>query len=128
MNCVFCLFHDRLNTDSIRLSLLNNALKQAAQIGYDSVALTGGEPCLHPQFNRLVEVVVSNGFSFGIASNGYDYDDYIPLLEYGDGFKYITFSLESHEEAIHDRLRSKDRKSTRLNSSHIPLSRMPSSA
>ena len=31
-------------------------------------------------------------------------------------------------EAIADKAASKDRKSTRLNSSHIPLSRMPSSA
>ena len=35
--------------------------------------------------------------------------------------------LERCQE-VHDRLVTRDRKSTRLNSSHIPLSRMPSSA
>ena len=37
----------------------------------------------------------------------------------------VTIELDGHERMLLDAL---DRKSTRLNSSHIPLSRMPSSA
>ena len=41
--------------------------------------------------------------------------------------KYKTEALKEIQESI-DRQDAQDRKSTRLNSSHIPLSRMPSSA
>ena len=36
--------------------------------------------------------------------------------------------LEEKVKTLFDLINNKDRKSTRLNSSHIPLSRMPSSA
>ena len=53
-----------------------------------------------------------------------------------DGMKYTELQehLEKNGENIKDQLRSRkykpqpDRKSTRLNSSHMPKSRMPSSA
>lgn len=60
---------------------------------------------MHPNFHRLIEVTVDNGFSFGIASNGYEYDLYKTLLNYENRFEYITFSLDSHIEQIHDGLR-----------------------
>ena len=44
--------------------------------------------------------------------------------EYGDKIKYLM----EHVDGIDKARLSTDRKSTRLNSSHIPLSRMPSSA
>ena len=50
--------------------------------------------------------------------------DLIKLLQK----KIIHDEIVSVVEAIMTELKSRDRKSTRLNSSHIPLSRMPSSA
>ena len=46
-------------------------------------------------------------------------------IAYGQGSPGVVFKLD--ENSLIDRL-ERDRKSTRLNSSHIPLSRMPSSA
>ena len=38
------------------------------------------------------------------------------------------FNFTVHDEVVVKKINDRDRKSTRLNSSHIPLSRMPSSA
>ena len=54
----------------------------------------------------------------GIAEkNGYDIK--IPIENTGNPFTFFDLAKQAAEP---------DRKSTRLNSSHIPLSRMPSSA
>ena len=46
------------------------------------------------------------------------------LFEHTDGLNYLNIELEKYKDLI----RSRDRKSTRLNSSHEWISRMPSSA
>ena len=51
-----------------------------------------------------------------------EFEIYLALLS-----KLLRLS-PTQKAAISDELRDQDRKSTRLNSSHIPLSRMPSSA
>ena len=49
---------------------------------------------------------------------GEDYSDYVPYV--------VNKALSYHVDCV--LYANEDRKSTRLNSSHIPLSRMPSSA
>lgn len=106
-NCKFCLFKDRLNTRSIDLEILKKILKEAKKLGCNSINLTGGEPCLHPKFNKLMNLLVEQDFTFAIASNGSLYKRYIPLLNYKSKFKCIVFSLESYDEKVHDSLRKK---------------------
>ena len=54
----------------------------------------------------------------------------IETLVHAVAFKLLdaTWSLHTHPTPVVSLASNKDRKSTRLNSSHIPLSRMPSSA
>ena len=86
------------------------------------------EKIVHPRvreaFNRVVEAAGENAIII----------NQIPLLVETDGSKnfdsVITVSapVEIRRERLLKRGLKRDRKSTRLNSSHIPLSRMPSSA
>jgi MoaA/NifB/PqqE/SkfB family radical SAM enzyme len=106
MDCRFCLLSDRRGKAvSIELHLLRKLLEQAANLGVEAVGLTGGEVGLHPQFDRLVKEVADHGFRFGIVSNGYDVERYVPLVEYGERFDYISFSLDGAHPAVHDTLR-----------------------
>ena len=50
------------------------------------------------------------------------------LVQYGDDGRKKWELCGRSAEVLDDDIRIRDRKSTRLNSSHIPLSRMPSSA
>ena len=55
----------------------------------------------------------------------------VELIGHSKQYDYVEFTAEYAPFTMHDLDnlgRSLDRKSTRLNSSHIPLSRMPSSA
>lgn len=107
-NCKHCLFKDRLNTSSINLKLLDKILKQAKKLEYNLIALTGGEPYLHSDFDKIIRTIINNEFYFGISTNGYFWKEYSRLSDkYPENFKYITFSLDSHKEKIHDSIRKK---------------------
>lgn len=103
-SCLFCI--RRVNDEYIDLNLLRRVLKELKELNYNPIiGLTGGEVCHHPEFNELIEIIIEEGFNFGIASNGYEYERYIPLLKYEKQFKYIAFSLDGGNESIHDSLR-----------------------
>ena len=55
-------------------------------------------------------------------------DDLFLLARADAGHLVVRDDTVYLDEVVHDAVRAIDRKSTRLNSSHIPLSRMPSSA
>ena len=69
-----------------------------------------------------------------------NYDAFGRLIEYelsigvegfycmGSSGEALLLSMEERKQALEKIIQIVDRKSTRLNSSHIPLSRMPSSA
>ena len=53
---------------------------------------------------------------------------FFALLMFGFGYAMVPYYKKFCEVTGINNLLQRDRKSTRLNSSHIPLSRMPSSA
>ena len=64
-----------------------------------------------------------------VANNQKFADEIVDILSKVQGRESMTLAVELVDFTFTDALRSRgDRKSTRLNSSHIPLSRMPSSA
>lgn len=108
MDCPFCFFYYNKKI-SIELNLFKKIIKQAKLLGYDTISLTGGEPCIHPNFNDLINAIINEKLDFGIASNGYHYQKYFSLLKkHKKNFRYITFSLDSHIEKIHNKLRKRD--------------------
>lgn len=106
LHCSFCLRN--ASKDSLDIKLIKKFLKEIKKYKYDCIAVTGGEPFTHPEFYKVIEAIVKEGFSFGIASNGFHYKKYEPLLDYGDKFRYITFSIDSSIPEHHDKFRGKN--------------------
>ena len=105
MSCKFCLFKDRMQTVSIPIYLLKSALNQAKKMACKRVALTGGESCLHPRFEEVIDLIVERDYVFSLVSNGYDTQKYYDTLnKYPNNFKTITFSLDGPTEEIHDKI------------------------
>jgi MoaA/NifB/PqqE/SkfB family radical SAM enzyme len=104
MNCKFCLRGK--NPTSIKLDTFQKILKEIKPLGYDTVLLTGGEAHMHPEFDKLIDMIVKDDFGFTIVSNAKNYMKYAPLLKHKDKFRHITFSLDGGEEA-HDNFRGK---------------------
>ncbi len=104
--CQTCLREHPDETNHLSVNLLDKALADAGRLGIREIAVTGGEPCLHPEFEKIVETIVKNGFPFGVVSNGSFREKYEFLVEkHKDKILYMTFSLDGATEEIQSQLR-----------------------
>ena len=55
---------------SLPVELFDAAIREAKPLGLHGVKLTGGEPLLHPQFTRLLEIVRREDLALTIETNG----------------------------------------------------------
>lgn len=71
-NCSYC-YAGRYRSDSSPLldeEQFTQILNHAVQLGYRRVGFTGGEPTLHPRFDRFVDAVRNRGLTMFLATNG----------------------------------------------------------
>ena len=73
--CPYCFAEDSRQPYSKKGAFMSEAvfdaaLEYLARSGIDQVRLLGGEPTLHPQFNRMVDKALERGFQLMIFSNG----------------------------------------------------------
>lgn len=86
--------------------LFRLAIDQAIPLGLQSVKLTGGEPLLHPEFMRLVDLLKDRKVRLTIETNGT-----LVTAELAQGLKEravlsdISVSLDGSREEIHDPFR-----------------------
>ncbi len=55
---------------TLPVELFETAIREAKLLGLSRVKLTGGEPLLHPQFTKLLEIVRREGLALTIETNG----------------------------------------------------------
>ena len=90
------------------LGLFLDMLPQAVELGFERIAFTGGEFCMHPDHEAMVAATVEHGLKFSIVSNGSRVDSYKRLAErFNDRLYAITFSLDGPDAAIHDAIRGR---------------------
>jgi SynChlorMet cassette radical SAM/SPASM protein ScmF len=73
--CRHCWLSPKFDRDGTRhptlsTELFEAAISEAKPLGLSRVKLTGGEPLLHPQFKRLLEIVRHEGLFLTIETNG----------------------------------------------------------
>lgn len=105
--CHHCL-REGATDDDLDPALVERALPEFRQAGIVQIALTGGEPILHPRFPELIELLAGGGFHLGIVTNGWLHERYLRVIEPQRArIAYLALSLDSHLEHEHDRLRKK---------------------
>jgi MoaA/NifB/PqqE/SkfB family radical SAM enzyme len=92
------------------LELLDRILGEAQPLGYHHVALTGGEPPLHPRFGEALEIIARRGFTYHFLTNARNFSK--TLAELSAPLRRaklagISFSLDGATEETHDRIRGK---------------------
>ncbi len=102
--CVFCLDADQQDGSVISLFEIEEELKMGKKEGAERVVLSGGEPTLHPEFLRIIEIAKEMGYAhIQVVTNGRLFF-YINFLYKAvkNGLNEITFSLHGHTQNLHE--------------------------
>jgi len=113
LSCLHCFRATSKKLEDLSPDLIEKVLKEADFFGKMQVCFTGGEPTLHPEFEKIVVGLVKYRKKisvFGMITNGINFKNVLPVLLW---FKKrfppirIIFSVEG-TRAVHDRIRGKN--------------------
>jgi len=108
LKCLHCLRGFSKERPDFPNELLPNLLASAQIYGATNVALTGGEPHLHPHFEEMVEMIIKAGYTWHIVSNGQRTEPYLTLMNrFREQFKFVSLSLDGATPDIHDLIRNR---------------------
>ncbi len=83
-----------------------NLVDQLDKAGVAAVALSGGEPTIHPHFLRIVKELSSRGIHTSVATNGWTFAKREELEKAAKaGIKYVEVSVDSAKPEKHDEFR-----------------------
>ena len=103
--CAHC-FREEASKEDLALETLQRCLPTLRSLGVRTLALTGGEPILHPRFVELVDLLAGEGFRLGCVTNGSFTPRYLAALApHRDKVAYVALSLDGCTAEAHDRLR-----------------------
>ena len=107
LRCMHCYQRaDRPTPDELTLEEKLRVVDQLDKAGVAAVALSGGEPTIHPDFLRIVRELSSRGIYTAVATNGTRFADINFLKKAVDaGLRYVEVSLDSAKPEKHDRFR-----------------------
>jgi len=89
--------------------LLESLLEEARPFGIRHVALIGGEPGLHPEFDRIVEMVADAGYTWRFPSNGQCRELYeSSMRRHRESLHHVTLSIDGADAETHDYIRRKE--------------------
>ena len=81
-------------------------LEQIDEMGIPVIALSGGEPTIHPDFLRIVEEGARRGIYMAVATNGIRFaDEDFTQRAIRAGLRYVEVSLDSADPKKHDEFR-----------------------
>lgn len=108
LHCSYCLrdedalYHTPANF--FPPDLLERILSEACEVmGATSVVFTGGEPTLHPEFSRILDVSAASGLKVSFVTNGWHFEKIWPtVLDHRDSLTHLGFSLDGVTAESHD--------------------------
>jgi MoaA/NifB/PqqE/SkfB family radical SAM enzyme len=108
LHCSYCLrdedalYHTPANF--LDADFLEKLVGEARQVmGITNLIFTGGEPTLHPQFSKLIEMAEANGLMVSFVTNGWHFDRVWPTLTAHRGsITHVAFSLDGVTRETHD--------------------------
>lgn len=107
LRCKHCYQRaDRPLPNELSLEEKINVIDQLDKSGIPSIAFSGGEPTIHPDFLKMVHEAASRGMYVSVATNGIRFADYkFAKLAKEAGLRYVEVSIDSADPAKHDRFR-----------------------
>lgn len=107
LNCSFCSRNAK-NTNEIFMdpSFIREQISEAMKWApLQTINLSGGEPFMHPEIEKILEIITSFNLDVRINTNGLLLNDKIIDLINKYNVKMFTISLDSSNPEVHDRIR-----------------------
>ena len=107
LRCLHCYQRaDRPTPDELTLEEKLMVVDQLDKAGVASVALSGGEPTIHPHFYRIVKELADRGIYVSVATNGTFFAKKENLEKAVKlGVRYVEVSVDSAKPEVHDKFR-----------------------
>jgi SynChlorMet cassette radical SAM/SPASM protein ScmF len=110
--CRHCWLSPKLEGEELRypflaVDLLEKAIHEAKPLGLQGVKLTGGEPLLHPEFFRILEIIRREGLSLTIETNGVFCTPETAREIAKSPNRLVSVSLDGANAETHDGIRGK---------------------
>jgi MoaA/NifB/PqqE/SkfB family radical SAM enzyme len=107
LRCPHCIRDDVTTVQSLSFELISSILEQSrALFGPRLVSFTGGEPLLHPDFGRIIDMLGAEGHPYRFVSNGWHLTRVIRHLD-----RYaptaVRLSLSGATVEVHDEERGR---------------------
>src|SRR5271166_2979818 len=103
LDCQHCLRDPGLTPKDLSLVVIRKALAEARDVyGTCHVAMTGGEPTLHPEFGSVLDAIVEHGYGWHMVTNAKRFPQTLALLkdvpERLKRLTHVDFSLDGADE------------------------------
>ncbi|HSH36197.1 radical SAM/SPASM domain-containing protein [Schnuerera sp.] len=107
LRCKHC-FGDFGEGSEMNMKDIRYVLMQLKKLGVPQISITGGEPLCHPRIYDIIELIIEEGFTIQITTNGLLINDRFvnTFSKYSNQCFRVSISLDGIEEA-HDRIRGK---------------------
>ncbi|HMY17462.1 MAG TPA: radical SAM protein [Polyangium sp.] len=104
LDCIHCAFASSIgDANELPYDLVEQIVLDARALGCEDIHLTGGEPTIHREFERILSLIMNSGIFTRLISNGTMTKE--KLRRYRDiGLGHLLFSVDGLDEA-HDRIR-----------------------
>ena len=70
LRCSYCDTDYSLSIKDGKEMTIDEILDQVKGIGYQNITLTGGEPLIHKNVEKLIDILIENGYKVNIETNG----------------------------------------------------------
>ena len=90
---------------TLPVELFETAIRQAKPLGLSSIKLTGGEPLLHPNITRLLEIARREELSLTIETNGLLCTPVIANEIAKSPNRFVSVSIDGTDAATHEWVR-----------------------
>src|SRR5687768_16946193 len=107
-SCIHCIREEPEDGSFLSLELVEKVLTEVQPYhNVNNIAFTGGEPTIHPDFEKIVQRVTNYGYKFGFVTNGWLFSQktFPQIKPYQDHLAAVTFSIDGSTKATHDALR-----------------------
>ncbi|MBF0498878.1 MAG: SynChlorMet cassette radical SAM/SPASM protein ScmF [Candidatus Riflebacteria bacterium] len=93
------------SSPTLPVDLFELAISEAKPLGLSSIKLTGGEPLLHPEFSRLIEIARREQLSLMIETNGLLCSPEIAAEIAKSANRFVSVSIDGADAATHEWVR-----------------------